>query len=61
MQTVNQDLVIDAIDEEGGPLRSNSHDPEYQKSFDSTCKKHYKFLMSEQNNPFIPLKTKINS
>jgi hypothetical protein len=46
VQTVNQDLVIDAIDEEGGPLRSNSHDPEYQKSFDSTCKKHYKFLMS---------------
>jgi len=41
-----KDLVINAIDEEGGPLLSNILDPEDQKPFDSTCKKLYKFLMS---------------
>ena len=41
-----KDLVIDAIDEEGGPLLRNPLDPEDQKAFDSTCKKLYKFLMS---------------
>ena len=41
-----KDLVIDAIDEEGGPLLRNPLNPEDQKPFDSTCKKLYKFLMS---------------
>ena len=41
-----KDLVINAIDEEGGPLLRNPLDPEDQKPFDSTCKKLYKFLMS---------------
>jgi hypothetical protein len=41
-----KDLVINAIDEEGGPLLRNPFDPEDQKLFDSTCKKLYKFLMS---------------
>jgi len=41
-----RDLVINAIDEEGGPLLSNILDPEDQKPFDSTCKKLYKFLVS---------------
>ena len=41
-----RDLVINAIDEEGGPLLRNPLDPEDQKPFDSTCKKLYKFLMS---------------
>ena len=40
-----KDLVINAIDEEGGPLLRNSLNPEDQKPFDSTCKKLYKFLM----------------
>ena len=40
-----KDLVINAIDEEGGPLLRNPLDPEDQKPFDSTCKKLYKFLM----------------
>jgi len=40
------DLVINVIDEEGGPLLRNPLDPEDQKPFDSTCKKLYKFLMS---------------
>jgi len=41
-----KDLVINVIDEEGGPLLRNPVDPEDQKPFDSTCKKLYKFLMS---------------
>ena len=41
-----KDLVINAIDEEGGPLLRNPLDPEDQKPFDSTCKKLYKFLTS---------------
>jgi hypothetical protein len=50
--------VIDATDEEGGPLLRYPHAHEYQKSFDRTCKKHDKFLMSQQVNPLIPLKTR---
>jgi hypothetical protein len=41
-----KDLVINALDEEGGPLLRNPLDPDDQKPFDSTCKKLYKFLMS---------------
>ncbi len=41
-----KDLVINAIDAEGGPLLRNPLHPEDQKPFDSTCKKLYKFLMS---------------
>jgi hypothetical protein len=58
VQTVDQDPVIDATDEEGGPLLRYPHAHEYQKSFDRTCKKHDKFLMSQQVNPLIPLKTR---
>jgi hypothetical protein len=41
-----KDLVMNAIDEEGGPLLRNPLDPEEQKSFDSTCRKLNKFLKS---------------
>jgi hypothetical protein len=41
-----KDLVINAIDEEGGPLLRNPIDPDDQKPFDCTCKKLYKFLTS---------------
>jgi hypothetical protein len=40
-----KDLVINAINEEGGPLLRNPVDPEDQIAFDRTCKKLYKFLM----------------
>jgi hypothetical protein len=40
-----KDLVINAIDEEGGPLLRNPLNPDDQEPFDSTCKKLYKFLM----------------
>jgi hypothetical protein len=41
-----QVLVINAIDEEGGPLLRNPIDPNDQKPFDSTCRNLYKFLTS---------------
>ena len=41
-----KDLVMNAIDEEGGPLIRNPLDPDEQKSFDSTCRKLNKFLNS---------------
>jgi len=41
-----RDLVINAIDEEGGPVLRNPLYPEDQKPFDSTCKKLYEFLRS---------------
>jgi hypothetical protein len=41
-----KDLVINAIDEEGGPVLRNPIDPDDQKPFDCTCRKLYKFLMS---------------
>jgi hypothetical protein len=39
-------LVINTIDEEGGPSLRNPLDPDDQKPFDSTCRKLYKFLTS---------------
>ena len=39
-------LVINAIDEEGGPLLRNPLNPDDQKPFDSTCRKLHKFLTS---------------
>jgi hypothetical protein len=44
-QTAEQ-LVLQVIDEDGGPLLSNPLDPNDQKPFDGTCRKLYKFLTS---------------
>lgn len=41
-----KDLVMNAIDEEGGPLLRNPLNPDEQKPFDSTCRKLNKFLKS---------------
>ena len=41
-----RDLVLNAIDEEGGPLLSNPFSTDEQKSFDTTCRKLNKFLRS---------------
>lgn len=41
-----KDLVMNSIDDEGGPILHNPVDPEDQKTFDSTCRKLYKFLSS---------------
>lgn len=40
------DLLLNAIDEEGGPLLSNPFSTDEQKSFDTTCRKLNKFLRS---------------
>ena len=39
-------LVRDAIDEEGGPLLNGGFSPDAQESFDTTCRKLYRFLKS---------------
>ena len=41
-----EQLVLQVIDEYGGPLLSNPLDPKDQKPFDCTCRKLYKFLTS---------------
>jgi len=41
-------ILVDAIDEEGGPLLYGMASEEQQRSFDSTCRKLYRFL-SEQD------------
>ena len=40
------DLVMNTIDEEGGPLLRNPLDTGEQKPFDNTCRKLNKFLKS---------------
>ena len=37
-------ILTDTIDEEGGPLLSRMPSEEQQRSFDSTCRKLYRFL-----------------
>ena len=39
-------LVLDAVDEEGGPLLNGGFNPDAQESFDTTCRKLYRFLKS---------------
>jgi len=39
-------LVLDAIDEEGGPSLNGGFSPDAQGSFDTTCRKLYKLLKS---------------
>jgi hypothetical protein len=37
-------VVLTALDEEGGPLISHGASEEQQRSFDATCRKLYRFL-----------------
>ena len=37
-------VVIAALDDEGGPLISHAGSEDQQRSFDSTCRKFYRFL-----------------
>jgi hypothetical protein len=39
-------LVMDAVDDEGGPLLNDAFGPDDQRSFDTTCRKLYRFLKS---------------
>ncbi|GEM_PF-471381 len=45
------------VDEEGGPLCRHIHSEEHQKSYDATCRKLHKFLVTiERNRPSKPAK-----
>ncbi len=39
-------LILDSVDDEGGPLLSGGADPDDQESFDRTCRKLYGYLKS---------------
>ncbi len=39
-------LVMDSVYDEGGPLLSDAFSPDAQQSFDTTCRKLYRFLKS---------------
>ena len=39
-----EELLLAALDEEGGPLLSRHASEEEQRSFDSTCRKFHRFL-----------------
>ncbi len=39
-------LILDSVDDEGGPLLSGGADPDDQESFNRTCRKLYRYLKS---------------
>jgi hypothetical protein len=41
-------LLVNAIDEEGGPLIEHRTCEQQQRSFDSTCRRYYRFLHDTQ-------------
>ncbi len=46
-----EELLLAALDEEGGPLLSHHASEEEQRSFDSTCRKFHRFLKDCANLP----------
>jgi hypothetical protein len=42
------DLVLRFIDEEGGPLSRHNHTESEKRSFDSSCRKLYQFLLTKK-------------
>ena|SRR5216684_5995148 len=44
-------LVFSVIGDDGGPLMYHGDSEEEQRSFDSTCRKLYRFLNDPKNNP----------
>jgi hypothetical protein len=42
------ELLVNAIDEEGGPLIEHRTCEQQQRSFDSTCRRYYRFLHDTQ-------------
>ena len=41
-----KEILLRFVDSEGGPLSRHNHDEEEQRSFDSSCKKLFKFLIA---------------
>lgn len=46
-----EELLLAALDEDGGPLLSHRASEEEQRSFDSTCRKYHRFLSDHPNRP----------
>ena len=44
-----RDLVLHFLDEEGGPLSQHNSTESEQRSFDSSCRKLYKFLLDQSS------------
>lgn len=44
-----EELLLAALDEDGGPLLSHRASDEEQRSFDSTCRKFHRFLNDRAN------------
>jgi len=45
------DVVFEAMSEEGGPILSHHLSEEEQRSFDSTCRKFWRFLKDADDGP----------
>lgn len=46
-----KEILMIFVDSEGGPLSRHNQSEEEQRSFDSSCRKLYKFLVAETRNP----------
>lgn len=45
------ELLVSMIDEEGGPFIAHRTSEQQQRSFDSTCRRFYRFLQNAQTQP----------
>ena len=45
------DVVFAALSDDGGPLLSHHQSEQEQRSFDSTCRKFWRFLKDASNKP----------
>ena len=45
------DVVFSALGDDGGPLLSHHQSEEEQRSFDSTCRKFWRFLKDTKDKP----------
>src|SRR5262249_407528 len=46
-----EQIVLNLIDDDGGPLLSHGQSEVEQRSFDATCRKLFRFLTSHRNSP----------
>jgi hypothetical protein len=53
-ESSGKEILMIFVDPEGGPLSRHHQSEEEQRSFDSSCRKLYKFLVNEAHNPRTP-------
>jgi hypothetical protein len=46
-----EQIVLNLIDDDGGPLLSHGQSEVEQRSFDTTCRKLFRFLTNHRNSP----------